>query len=100
MLTPTYIAGQAHSAGGAGEVCTAPHITTGDGITHSITDIGQATGATYTSTTVGVEAGLLHILALTHLAWARDLTPIMTEAVASMAHVTRIPIRADVTTAR
>ena len=98
MATPTTTVGQAHSDGGAGEVCTAPHTTTGDGTTHSITDIGLAIGVTYTSTTVGVEAGLLHILALTHLAWARDLTPITTEAVASTAHATRIQVRADVTT--
>ena len=89
--THTTIAGQAHSAGGAGAECIAPH-TTGDGTTPTI---GEATGII---TTVGVEAGLLHILALTHLAWARDLTPITTEAVASTAHATRIQVRADVTT--
>ena len=100
-LTPTYIAGQAHSAGGVGEVCTAPHTTTGDGTTRSITAIGQATGATYTSTTVGVEAGLLHILVPTLLAWRRDLTPTTTVAVASTALATRIQVRvAAATTAR
>ena len=92
MLTPTYIAGQAHSAGGAGAECIAPH-TTGDGTTPTI---GEATGVTLT--TVGVVDGLPHFLVPTHLAWARDLTPITTEAVASTAHATRIQVRAAAAT--
>ena len=100
MLTPTYIDGQAHSVGGAGAECIVPH-TIGDGTTRSITAIGQATGATYTSTTDGVEAGLLHILVPTLLAWRRDLTPTTTVAVASTALATRIQVRVAVaTTAR
>lgn len=70
MATPTTTVGQAHSDGGAGEVCTAPHTTTGDGTILTITTIGEATGEEaigVTHTTAGAAVGALHLLVTTLL---------------------------------